>query len=112
MQTACDPFLGWTSIDGSDFLVRQLGDHKAGVEPSDLKGDALREYGVVCGEILAKGHARTGDAEEISGYCGTSDKLDKAIAKFAFAYAEQTARDHEALLNAIKTGKVKAINRI
>jgi uncharacterized protein (DUF2252 family) len=112
MQTVCDPFLGWTSIDRRDFLVRQLADHKAGVEPTDLTGDALKEYGVVCGEILAKGHARTGDAVEINGYCGTGDKLDKAIAKFAFAYTEQTIRDHEALLKAIKAGRVKVINRI
>jgi uncharacterized protein (DUF2252 family) len=112
MQTVCDPFLGWTSIDRRDFLVRQLADHKAGVEAADLKGDALKEYGVVCGEILAKGHARTGDAVEINGYCGTGDKLDRAVAKFAFAYTEQTIRDHEALLKAIKAGKVKAINRI
>ena len=95
MQTVCDPFLGWTSIDERDFLVRQLADDKASVEPTDLKGDALKEYGLVCGKILAKGHARTGDAVEISGYCGTANELDKAIAKFAFAYAEQTARDHE-----------------
>jgi uncharacterized protein (DUF2252 family) len=111
MQTVCDPFLGWTSIDGRDFLVRQLADHKASVEPTDLKGDALKEYGLVCGEILAKGHARTGDAVEINGYCGTADKLDKAIAQFAFAYTEQTARDREALVKAIKVGKVKAISR-
>jgi uncharacterized protein (DUF2252 family) len=112
MQTVCDPFLGWTSIDRRDFLVRQLADHKAGVEPTDLTGDALKEYGVVCGEILAKGHARTGDAVKINGYCGNGDKLDKAVAKFAFAYTEQTIRDHEALLKAIKAGKIKAINRI
>jgi uncharacterized protein (DUF2252 family) len=112
MQTVCDPFLGWTSINRRDFLVRQLADHKAGVEAADLKGDALKEYGVVCGEILAKGHARTGDAVEINGYCGNGDRLDKAVAKFAFAYTEQTIRDHEALLKAIKAGKIKAINRI
>jgi uncharacterized protein (DUF2252 family) len=112
MQTVCDPFLGWTSIDARDFLVRQLADHKASVEPTDLKGDALKEYSLVCGEILAKGHARTGDAAEMSGYCGTSDKLDKAIDQFAFAYTEQTARDHEALVKAIKAGKVKAISGI
>jgi len=112
MQTVGDPFLGWTSIEGRDFLVRQLADHKAAVDPPELKGDALIEYGLVCGEILAKAHARTGDAAEISGYGGSSDKLDKAIAKFASAYAEQSVRDHELLVKAIKAGRVKAIHAI
>jgi uncharacterized protein (DUF2252 family) len=112
MQTVGDPFLGWTSIEGRDFLVRQLADHKAAVDPQDLKGDALIEYGLVCGEILAKAHARTGDAVELSGYCGSADKLDKAIAKFAAAYAEQTARDHALLVKAIKAGKLKAIHAL
>jgi len=89
-----------------------LADHKATVDPVELKEDTLTEYGLVCGEILAKGHARTGDAVEISGYCGAADKLDKAIAKFAFAYAEQSARDHEALVKVIKAGKIKAVHAL
>jgi uncharacterized protein (DUF2252 family) len=112
MQTLSDPFLGWTSIDGRDYLVRQLCDHKASIDPMDLKGEALNEYGLVCGEILAKGHARTGDAAAIAGYCGGNDKLDKAIAQFAVAYAEQTSRDHEALEKAIKAGAVKAVRGV
>ena len=112
MQTVSDPFLGWTAIDGRDFLVRQLADHKATVDPADLKGQALTEFGLVCGQILAKAHARTGDATEISAYCGSADKLDKAVAQFAISYAHQSARDHDALVKAIKEGKVKAINKI
>ncbi|HLX59788.1 MAG TPA: DUF2252 domain-containing protein [Planctomycetota bacterium] len=96
MQTMTDPFVGWTSIDGKEFVVRQLADHKASINPLDLNGRALAEYGMVCGAILAKAHARTGDAAAIAGYCGNSDKFDKAIAKFAAAYAEQTERDWKA----------------
>jgi uncharacterized protein DUF2252 len=112
MQTVSDPFLGWTSIDGRDFLVRQLADHKAGVDPAELQGATLIEFGVVCGQILAKAHARTGDAVEIAAYCGKADKVDKALEQFAVAYARQSARDHEALLNAIKEGKIKAKHQI
>lgn len=93
LQTVTDPFVGWTSIDGREFLVRQLADHKASINPLDLAGRALLDYGAVCGAILAKAHARTGDAAAIAGYCGNSDKFDKAIAKFAAAYAEQTEQD-------------------
>ena len=84
--------------------MRQLADHKATVDPGELQGETLIEFGRVCGQILAKAHARTGDAGEISGYCGKADKLDKAIAQFAVSYARQSARDHEALVKAIKAG--------
>lgn len=96
LQTVTDPFVGWTSMDGKDFLVRQLADHKAGIDPIELSGAALIEYGNLCGEMLAKAHARTGDAAMIAGYCGASEKFDAAIARFAVAYAAQTLKDFEA----------------
>jgi len=108
MQSATDPLLGWTRVHDRDFLVRQLADHKASLEPSDLRGDALVRYAVVCGEILAKSHARTGDAAAIAGYCGSSDRLDRALARFAAAYADQTEQDHLRLRAAIRAGRVRA----
>ncbi len=77
MQTATDPFLGWTSIDGRDYLVRQLADRKAAIDPADLKGRKMLEYVTVCGETLAKAHARAGDPLAIAGYCGDTPKLDR-----------------------------------
>jgi hypothetical protein len=108
MESATDPLLGWTSIDGRDFIVRQLADHKAGLDPADLRDDALVSYALVSGEILAKAHARTGDAATIAGYCGRSDRLDRAIVRFAIAYADQTERDHVRLLDAIRAGEMEA----
>lgn len=108
LQTVSDPFVGWTTLRGSDYLVRQLADHKAVVDPAELKSAALIEYGQVCGEVLAKAHARSGDAAAIAGYCGGSSKLDKAMAQFALAYAEQTRLDHATLREAVKSGKLKA----
>ena len=110
IQTVSDPFLGWTTVNGEDYLVRQLSDHKASVDVTKLEGRILTEYGVLCGELLAKAHARTGDAAAISGYCGDSTRLDRAIAKFAVAYADQTERDYSALRQAIKVGKLKTHN--
>jgi uncharacterized protein (DUF2252 family) len=109
MQTVADPLLGYTTIDGRHFLVRQLCDHKASIDLTDLKGTALREYGVACGELLAKGHARSGDAGAIAGYCGNSTKLDTALAKFAKAYADQTERDFDQFKKAIAKGRVRAV---
>jgi uncharacterized protein (DUF2252 family) len=107
MQTVTDPFLGWATIEGRHFLVRQLADHKAEIDPEELKGASLLEYAVVCGKVLAKAHARTGDAAALAGYCGHSVKFDEAIGKFALVYADQTARDYEVFLKAIKAGKIR-----
>ncbi len=112
MQTASDPLLGWTAIGARHFLVRQLADHKARIDACQLHGPTLAEYASVCGRVLAKGHARTGDPLALSAYCGRGDKLDRAIAKFAFAYADQTAADHERLLRAIRKGRVKAVMNV
>jgi uncharacterized protein (DUF2252 family) len=108
MQTVSDPFLGWTTIAGRDYLVRQLADHKASIQPEQLKGPALEEYARVCGELLAKAHARTGDAAILYGYCGDTDRLDRAIGRFATAYADRTEADHAAFLKAIRAGRIKA----
>jgi len=108
IQTASDPFLGWTTIDDAQYLVRQLADHKATLDTGELKGSVLAEYASVCGEALAKAHARTSDAIALAAYCGNSNKLDKAIASFAAAYAEQVTSDYKLFMKAIKAGKIKA----
>jgi len=111
MQSATDPFLGWTTIDGRDYLVRQLADHKGKIEVEDLKGRSLELYAMVAGDILAKAHARTGDAAAIAGYCGGSDRLDRAIAEFATRYADQTERDYALFRKAIRSGRLRSAPR-
>ena len=93
IQTVSDPFLGYTRFGGHDYLVRQLADHKASLDPSALAGTTLAAYSRLCGEVLAKGHARTGDGLAIAGYAGTSARLDNVLADFAVAYSEQVAAD-------------------
>jgi uncharacterized protein (DUF2252 family) len=112
MLVQFDPFLGWTTIDGLPYLVRQLRDHKGGIDTADLVGKALVEYAQVCGELLAKGHARSGDPCMLSGYLGKSDRIDKALANFAVDYADQTDRDHEAWQRAIAERRVKALQEV
>src|SRR5262245_61996297 len=94
MQTLSDPFLGYTSCGQHEYLVRQLADHKAALNPTELDRRTLPEYAILCGEVLAKGHARTGDAALLAGYAGNSQKLDRAIAAFAVAYADQVRADY------------------
>jgi uncharacterized protein (DUF2252 family) len=108
LQVQSDIMLGWTSIAGADYMVRQLSDHKASISDEDLKGAGLTEYAITCGEVLAKGHARSGDPAVLAGYLGDSDRWDKALAKFAYAYADQTTGDYEKFTAAIRSGKIKA----
>ena len=108
IQTGTDILLGYTKIAGRDYLVRRLSDHKASIELADLNGDGLIEYAQLCGELLARGHARSGDAQQISGYLGSGDRFTEALARFGEAYADQTEKDWEALKRAKKTDLEKA----
>ena len=108
MQMQSDLFLGWTSIDGRDYIVRQLRDHKAAIEDEDLQGTGLVQYAYMVGELLSKGHARSGDPAALAGYLGTSDRFDRALVSFGVNYANQTVKDWEALRHAIRIGRVKA----
>jgi hypothetical protein len=83
MQAQSDIFLGWTRMDGRDYLGRQLADHKATIGNKDLHGRGLNKYAKMCGEVLGKEHARSGDACVLNGYCGDTEKLDKPMAEFA-----------------------------
>jgi hypothetical protein len=94
-------------MNGRDYLVRQLSDHKASIDNTQLEGDGLVEYARVCGEVLAKGHARSNDPMLLAGYCGSGNRLDDAIANFAERYAQQTELDYEAFKKAITDGRIK-----
>lgn len=106
MQSASDVFLGWTSERGRDYYVRQLRDIKIKPAVEVFDPVAMVRYAEWCGWALARAHARTGDAAAIAGYLGSSARVDAAIARFAEAYADQNERDHEALLEAIRNGRV------
>jgi uncharacterized protein (DUF2252 family) len=102
IQTGTDILLGYTTIDGRDYLVRRLNDHKASIELTDLNGDGLLEYGQLCGELLARGHGRSGDARQIAAYLGAGDGFAEAIAAFGRKYADQTEKDWAELKRAKK----------
>lgn len=96
LQAAGDPFLGYCRGGPRapfDFYIRQLHDNKASIDLTRLDNEALRTYSTVCGAVLARAHARAGDAATIAGYLGTDDTFDRALAQFAEHYAELTERD-------------------
>lgn len=102
MQLQSDPFLGWTKIGGRDYLVRQLNDHKGSIELEDLAGTGLAAYAEVCGELLARGHARSGDPLVMTGYLGSGDGFAEALGKFGVLYADQTEKDWQELRKSAK----------
>src|SRR6478752_3441174 len=104
LQTVSDPLLGWTTIDGLQYYVRQFRNMKGTIALDAIDAAALTDYAGIVGHLLAKGHARTSGASMIAGYAGSSDKLDKALCRFARAYADQTEADHATLLKAVRRG--------
>jgi uncharacterized protein (DUF2252 family) len=108
MQAASDMFLGWTKDPSLhvDFYVRQLRDCKTAANIDTMGHAQLLDYAYHCGMALARAHAKTGDAAAISGYIGKSDALDKALLRFAQAYADQTERDFARLKAGAASGRI------
>jgi uncharacterized protein (DUF2252 family) len=112
LQVFSDLLLGWCSIAGRDYLVRQMNDHKSSVAPEELKGNRLLEYGKVCAELLAKGHARSGDPALLADYLGRPGKAEKGLLQYAVAYADQVEKDYQAFLKGLKRGLLKDAMKI
>ena len=111
MQAAGDPFLGWADAEGGqpyDYYVRQLRDMKGSIDAGLLDPAALAVYARVCAAVLARAHARAGDASLIAGYLGGKDTFDQAVTEFAVGYSDITEVDHSALVTAIAEGQVTA----
>lgn len=108
MQSASDIFLGWTEGDlGRHYYVRQLKDMKIKPIVEIFTPGVMLQYAELCGWTLAHAHARSGEPAKIRGYLGKSDEFDQAIADFSSAYADQSERDHDSLLTAVRAGKLE-----
>jgi uncharacterized protein (DUF2252 family) len=106
MQAASDPLLGWADVDGRCAYVRQDRDMKAAPDLAALDEAALADYAAHCAWALARAHARAGDPRPVAAYIGAGSALVDAIAAFAVAYAEQTARDHALFVTAAAAGEL------
>jgi hypothetical protein len=113
MQAASDIFLGWQRVTGydgvvRDFYLRQLHDWKGSADVEAILAPGAKFYAQACGETLARAHARSGDRVAIAAYLGSSDRLDRALAEFAVAYADQNERDYAAFTDAVASGRLEA----
>ena len=108
MQVVSDILLGWTTVDGLPFQVRQFRNRKGSVDPAALAADQIDDYGRMTGALLARAHAHSADPRLVAGYCGKRDELDEAIATFAVTYADRTEADHAELVGAVRSGRIAA----
>src|SRR5258707_6734206 len=120
MQASSDIFLGWQRIEADralagpgskqrDCYVRQLRHWKFSLDIETMAPRGMRMYGALCGWTLARAHARSGDRIAIAAYLGATDAFDQAITEFAAAYADQNAKDHNALSAAAAAGRITAL---
>jgi len=112
-QATSDPFLGWfdtPDLTGTErhFYVRQLYDGKASADVASFTPSMLRSYAAVCGWTLARAHARSGDRFAIASYLGKTDAFERSMASFALSYVARNRGDHQALVDAIASGRVTA----
>jgi hypothetical protein len=110
LQTASDPFLGWVDghQPGLQYYWRQLHNWKGSVDLSALDAKGLELYGELCGGVLAKAHARSGDRIAIAGFLDAGKAFDQAMERYAVAYADQAEQDYTLFLNTIKEGRIEA----
>ena len=114
MQAASDIYLGWTKgVEANRWLYwRQLRDMKFSVDVESLKAFGLTFLARQCGWTLARAHARSGDPIAIAGYLGKSDAFDRSITDFSERYADQNEQDYQAFADAVKSGRLEAIEGV
>jgi len=114
MQASSDIYLGWTK--GLDvhrhFYWRQLRDMKGSVEVEAMAPIGLTFYARTCGWTLARSHARSGDPVAIAAYLGDSDAFDKSITDFSERYADQNEQDYQEFVNAVRSGRLEAVEGV
>lgn len=108
VQAEADILLGWTTIDGRPFMVRQFRNMKGDIDPTALSGSHLDDYGRLAGALLARAHTRSLDPRLLAGYFAGDSAMDEAVGRFAVRYADRTEADHEQLVAAVRNGRLPA----
>ncbi len=108
LQAVSDPFLGYLTFGGFDFYVRQFRDRNVSFDIDALGRQPFTDYVASCGALLARAHAQSPNAAFIAGYIGSSESMVNAVVDWAFAYADQSLADFEALRAAVADGRFTA----
>ncbi|HEY1345078.1 MAG TPA: DUF2252 family protein, partial [Streptosporangiaceae bacterium] len=114
MQAASDIYLGWTRdpADNRHYYWRQLRDMKASADVEAMTPLALTFYAWTCGWTLARAHARSGDPIAIAACLGEGDEFDKSITGFSQRYADQNERDYQRFVDAVRSGRLEALEGV
>jgi uncharacterized protein (DUF2252 family) len=114
MQAASDIFLGWTKGEEANRYLywRQLRDMKGSATVEAMVPDGLTVYARICGQTLARAHARSGDPVALAAYLGRKDRFEVSIADFADRYADQNELDYQSFIKAVRSGRLQAIEGV
>src|SRR5512132_2918596 len=115
MQAASDIYLGWTKgplDDTRHYYWRQLRDMKGSADVESMALVGLRIYAAMCGWTLARAHALSGDPVAIAEYLGKRDTFDQSIVDFSKGYADQNELDYQAFAEAIRSGRLQALEGV
>ena len=114
MQAASDIFLGWTKgVEENRYLYwRQLRDMKGSAVVEAMVPPSLTFYARLCGQTLARAHARSGDPIALAAYLGKKDRFDQSITDFSERYADQNEQDYQAFTKAIGSGRLQALEGV
>ena len=91
---------------GRQYYVRQLRDMKWSPDPSKFNEAGLMLYATLCGHVLARAHARSGDAIALASYMGRSDAFERAIEDFCDSYVVTVAQDYQEFQDACASGRL------
>lgn len=108
VQAETDPFLGWTTIDDTPYIVRQFRNRKGSIDATLLSAGHLDDYARLAGALLARAHSRSIDPRVLAAYLDDGKDFDAAIEQFAMAYAKQVKIDHAEMTAAIAEGRIAA----
>src|SRR6478672_9735502 len=114
MQAASDIFLGWTQGVAADrhYYWRQLRDMKGSAVVEGMIPTGLTLYARLCGWTLARAHARSGDPVAIAQYLGDRVTFDRSITDFSARYADQNEQDFQAFVEAVRSGRLEAVEGV
>jgi len=112
VQAETDILLGWTTIEGRPFIVRQFRNMKGSIDPTELKGKDLDDYGRLAGALLARAHIRSIHPQLLAGYFDGDEGLDESIGRYGLRYADQVKADHAELVRAVEDGKFEALEGV
>lgn len=104
LQAVSDPFLGYATLDGHAFYIRQFRDRNVSIDTETLEFRPFAEYVDACGTVLARAHAQSPGAAFIAGYLGSGATFDAAVTDWAFAYADQAHADYQTVRQAVADG--------